>query len=268
MSTEAALACVPAPGRVGEDHGVLGPDVAVVVDGVGLPAGGCRHGVAWYARQLATATLAAVADGDLADGLAVAIDSVAARHPECDLADPATPSAAVGVVRLTPDRVEALSLADVTIAVDLGDGVRTVVDRHAEARAGLVGAGLAGHALGTPAHAAAVAGLVAERATACNRPDGFWVAAADPEAAYRATTVTLERAGVRRVAVCSDGASWPADEGVWSWREYLDLLTARGPAGLVNAVRDLENDDPDGLVHPRLKRHDDATVAFFRMPPC
>lgn len=270
MSVEAALACVPAPGRAGEDVGVLGPDMAVVVDGVGLPSGGCRHGVAWYARQLATATLAAIAcrDTSLADGLAAAIAGVAARHPDCDLTDRDTPSAAVGVVRLGSDRVETLSLADVTIALDRGaDGVRTVVDRHAEARAGLVGAGLTGHRIGTSGHAAAVAGLLAERAAACNRADGFWVAAADPAVAYRATTVTLPRAGVRRVAVCSDGASWPADLGVWSWRAHLDLLTACGPAGLVAAVRDLEHADPDGVGHPRLKAHDDATVAYFRLLP-
>jgi hypothetical protein len=242
--------------------------VAVVVDGVGLPSGGCEHGVAWYARNLAHATLAAVADRTvpLADGLAAAIAEVAARHPGCDLAHPHTPSAAVGVLRLGDDHAEALSLADVTVALDLGDHVRRVVDRHTEDRAGLVGAGLAGHRIGTPAHAAAVAGLLTERATACNRPDGFWVAAADPEVAHRATAVVVP--GVRRAAVCSDGASWPADEGVWTWTEYLDLLAATGPAGVVAAVRDLEHADPDGVVHPRLKRHDDATVAFFGERPC
>lgn len=264
----AALACVPAPDRDGEDYCAVGPDVAVVVDGVGLPPGGCVHGVAWYARNLAHATLAASTDRavPLANGLATAIAAVAARHPGCDLTQPDTPSAAVGVLRLGDDRVEALSLADVTIALDLGDEVRTVVDRHAEDRAGLVGAGLAGHRIGTQAHAAAVAGLLAERATACNRPDGFWVAAADPAVAHRATTVTVP--GVRRAAVCSDGASWPADEGVWTWTEYFDLLAAVGPAGVVAAVRDLEDADPAGVVHPRLKRHDDATIAFLSARPC
>lgn len=273
MIVEAGLACVPAPGRTDEgceDHGALGPSAMVVVDGVGLPAGGCRHGVAWYARQLASATLAAVAAADvpLADGLASAIRTVAARHRDCDLAHPDTPSAAVGVLRIGAGGVDLLSLADVAIAVDLGaDGAHVVVDRHAEARAGLAGAGLAGHRIGTAAHAAAVAGLLAERETACNRPGGFWVAAADPDVARRATTATLPGAGLRRAVVCTDGASWPVDSGVWNWPDTFALLDSRGPYGLVAAVRELEAADPDGVRHPRVKRHDDATVAYLRVLP-
>ncbi|WP_392675094.1 hypothetical protein [Streptomyces sp. LN785] len=273
MIVEAALACVPAPGRAGkgcEDHGALGPSTVVVVDGVGLLGRGCRHGVAWYARQLASATLAAVAGGDvpLADGLASAIATVAACHRDCDLAHPDTPSAAVGVLRIGADSVETLSLADVAIVVDLGtDGLHAVVDRHAEARAGLVGAGLAGHRIGTAAHAAAVAGLLAERETACNRPGGFWVAAADPDVAHRATAATFPSAGLRRAVVCSDGASWPVDSGEWTWSDAFARLASRGPGGLVAAVRELEAADPDGLRHPRVKRHDDATVAYLRVLP-
>jgi hypothetical protein len=269
MTAEISLACVPAPGRAGEDYGVIGPSLVVVVDGVGLPAGGCRHGAAWYARRLAGATLAALVEESvpLADGLARAIDAVAARHRGgCDLTDPATPSAAIGVLRLGADRVDVLSLADVTVAVDSGPaGVRVIVDRHAAARAELVGAGLAGHRIGTQAHAAAMTELLAERAGACNRLDGFWVAAADPDVAYLATVESLPRSGVRRAAVCTDGASWPAERGVWTWPEFLDLLAARGPAGLIATVRALELADPEGLRHPRIKRHDDATAAFVRV---
>ena len=34
--------------------------IGIVVDGAGIPFGGCTHGVAWYSRQLAVQTMAAL----------------------------------------------------------------------------------------------------------------------------------------------------------------------------------------------------------------
>ncbi len=265
MKAEISLASVPAPGRENEDHAAVAPSVVVVVDGVGLPTGGCHHGVSWYARHLAADTLAALTSEavPLPDALARGIETVAARHGGCDLTDPATPSAAVGILRFGVDGVDALSLADVTVTIDTGDEIRTVLDGHSAARAGIVSEALAGRRIGTPEHAAAVADLLADRATAVDHE--FWVAAADPTVAHRATVVTLPAA--HRAAVCTDGASWPVDAGVWTWLEYLDLLDALGPAQVLESVRELENADPDGMAHPRIKRHDDATVAFVRVRP-
>jgi hypothetical protein len=215
---------------------------------------------------LAADTLAALTEDavPLPDGLARGIETVAARHSGCDLTDPATPSAAVGILRVGADRVDALSLADVTVAMDMDTGeIHTVLDGPAAARASLVPEALAGRRIGTPEHAAAVAELLVEREAAVGQE--FWVAAADPEVAHRATVATLPRA--HRAAVCTDGAYWPVDAGVWTWPEYLDLLAAHGPAGVLRLVRDLEDADPEGLRYPRLKRHDDATVAFVRVLP-
>src|SRR3712207_671924 len=55
-----ALATDAAPGRPNEDFAVASTDLAVVVDGAGIPFGGCHHGVAWYAQQLGVHTLAAL----------------------------------------------------------------------------------------------------------------------------------------------------------------------------------------------------------------
>lgn len=52
-----ALATDAAPGRPNEDFVIATPDIAIVVDGAGIPFGGCHHGVSWYARQLGTHTL-------------------------------------------------------------------------------------------------------------------------------------------------------------------------------------------------------------------
>jgi hypothetical protein len=52
------------PGWPNEDYACAGPGAAVLLDGATTtPRGantGCRHGVAWYARTLATDLLAAI----------------------------------------------------------------------------------------------------------------------------------------------------------------------------------------------------------------
>jgi hypothetical protein len=60
----------------------------------------------------------------------------------------------------------------------------------------------------------------------------------------------------------TDGATRPVDQmHLHAWPEYLDLLDKLGPAGLLDYVRGIETDDPDGDRYPCTKRHDDATIA-------
>src|SRR3954453_10810097 len=102
-----SMATDAAPGRPNEDAVVTTPGLAVVVDGAGVPFGGCIHGVAWYSRQLAAQTVAALVSDErrpLTDGLAQGIAAVADLHrSSCDLSSPNTPCAAVGILRVTDD---------------------------------------------------------------------------------------------------------------------------------------------------------------------
>lgn len=124
------------PGRPNEDFVVASTDLAVVVDGAGIPFGGCHHGVAWYAQQLGARTLAALIaspDLPLTEGLASGITAVAALHEDtCDLANLGTPCAAVGILRLGPKRVDTLALSDVSIVVDLETGPEVTCDLSIE----------------------------------------------------------------------------------------------------------------------------------------
>src|SRR5690606_25412201 len=86
-----------------EDWVGASPDLAVVLDGLstaGLSTG-CRHGVPWFVAPLGGHLIAAIAEPSvtLPGGLALALERVAALHPDCDLADPGTPSATVAVLR-------------------------------------------------------------------------------------------------------------------------------------------------------------------------
>jgi hypothetical protein len=261
-----SLATDAAAGRPNEDFVVATPDLAIVVDGAGVPMGGCHHGVAWYAQQLGARTLAALVgrpELPLADGLYEGLAAVAALHADtCDLDDPGTPCAAVGILRVGADTVDTLTLSDVAVVVENSDGPQVTCDLAIEEISGTEPDAVAGLLFNTPEHRAALAALVANQTRTRNRRDGWWVAAAEPEAARHALTNRYARTGVRRMAIFSDGATRPVDQmDLYTWSEYLDLLDKLGPAGLIAHVREIESSDPDGARHPRTKRHDDATVA-------
>ncbi|GAA2517864.1 hypothetical protein [Pilimelia columellifera] len=263
-----AIATDGAPGRPNEDFVIATTDLVVVVDGAGIPFGGCSHGVAWYARQLGTRTLAALVTSPempLTEGLRQGLADTAAMHADtCDLTNPGTPCAAVGVLRIGAETVDTLALSDVTIVVETGDGPQITCDLAIEELNGTEPDSLRGMHFGSAEHADALAQLVARQTATRNRPDGWWVAAENPAAADYAHTRTFARTDVRRMLAISDGATRPVDQmGIYAWPEYLDLLDKVGPVDLLAHVRAIENDDPIGVRYSRTKRHDDATIAQF-----
>jgi hypothetical protein len=97
-----------------------------------------------------------------------------------------------------------------------------------------------------------------------NRPGGYWVAAADPQAASQAVTGTLPGRSLLRAVLLSDGASRLADPfKLATWEELLALLDESGPEELLRQVRAAEAVDPEGRQWPRTKRSDDATAVYL-----
>jgi Protein phosphatase 2C len=266
-----SLATAPATrDQPNDDFVAATTDAAVLLDGVGTPAGshsGCVHGVAWFVRRLGTALLARLAGDDhtdLAACLADAIVHVRGLHERtCDLSHAGTPSATVVAVKQTATTLDYLVLSDSVLAVDRDGEVQVVTD----AREAEIGRELRRHmdslAGGTADHVAAhreyVEGLRAFR----NRPGGFWVAGSEPEAAAEAVTGSVSRSDVRAVALLSDGASRLADRfELATWTEVFKTLDAYGPEALLRQVREAEDGDPAGAKWPRGKLHDDATIAY------
>lgn len=272
-------ASAPAPGRAVNEDLVFrfGPLVGVL-DGATVPEGfdtGCRHGPAWYVRHLAARLgLAAAARpaATLVSSLAAAILAVRADHGgECDLDHPGTPSSTVCLLRASGDEVDWLVLCDSPLVLDVGGRVDVVVDDRLETAM----ADLSRMAAGLPEPAGdgeridrfrRAVGLQRER---MNRTHGYWVAAADPDAAYHALTGTVSLrgpGGLRRAALLTDGASCAVEQfGLFDWSGLLDLVTAEGPGALVDRVRAAERDRPD-----RLRRHkptDDASVVLCEFGP-
>jgi len=247
--------------------------VVVVIDGASVPpklGTGCRHGTAWFARQLGTQLLALLttqANHSPADSLAQALTDVAALHADtCDLDHPGSPSATVAILREQPEAVDYLVLGDTTILLEEPADIRVVTDDRLEQVAAVQHGAMHQHATGSADHARSFAELVTEQRRHRNHPDGFWVASTDPAAAQHALTDTVPRAGLRRAAVLSDGATRLVDRfGLVDWPSFLDVLAEQGPDAIIQRVRAAEASDPDGRRWPRGKRHDDASAAFCHL---
>jgi hypothetical protein len=143
----------------------------------------------------------------------------------------------------------------------VGCGPEVTCDLSIEQISGTEPDAVAGFLFGSDKHRAALADLVARQTATRNRLDGWWVAAADPDAAQHAHTQSYPRSAMRRASAFTDGATRPVDQmRCYDWSAYLDLLDKVGPAGLIEHVRTIERADPtvsasherSGTMMPRL----------------
>ena len=249
--------------------GVLAPGLAVVLDGLSAPDGtgtGCRHGTPWFVSQLGPRVLALACDParSLADALADAIRQVADLHPGCDLTHPGTPSATVVLHRALDERADYLAQADATLLLDTTEGLQVVSDARVNQLAAKERAAANQVPTGSALKLRRRVQLTRALRRARNRPGGYWVAAADPQAASQAITGTLPGKSLHRAVLLSDGASRLVDLfELATWEELLALLDENGPEELLHQVRAAEAVDPDGRQWPRTKRSDDATAVYL-----
>ncbi|MGW0074358.1 hypothetical protein ACWDU9_03680 [Streptomyces cellulosae] len=200
----------------------------------------------------------------LADGLASALERVAALHPECDLADPGTPSATVAVLRQRSEVLDYLVLADSPVVLERVTGGHAVItDLRVDDVLPELRAEVERHETHTPGHKEALERLVLAQRQVRNTPDGYWVAGANPEAARHCITGSARLGDFRSAAVMSDGVSRLVTEyKMATWGELFATLRAVGPRGLIENVRNTEAMDPTGRRWPRYKSGDDASVAY------
>ncbi len=226
-------ACAALSGAAGQDvAGAVG--AAVLLDGcTTVPRNldtGCRHGVAWYARTLGTDLLAAITTEPalpLAAALARAIAQVRDRHEHH--CDLFNPATPAATVTAVRAGPHGLGY------LALSDS--SVVADYGDGRPPRV---------------------ITDR----HRP-----AAADPAAADSATTGAIPLAGLRGVALLSDGAARITDKyRLLTWAAVVDVVREDGPEELIRQVRAAEDADPAGRRWPRGKLRDDATIVYWRLP--
>lgn len=264
---QVAIETQPGGSAPNEDWVAGTPTLAVVLDGLstaGLDTG-CRHGVPWYVSHLGSQLVAALANTSvsLAAGLAEAIERVAALHPGCDLKNPGTPSATVSVLRQRGGYLDHLVLADSPVVFEGHHDFTVITDLRVEEVLPDLRAEVEQYETHTVEHEKALRRFVTAQRQSRNTSTGYWVAAADPEAASHAIVGSTAAEAVRAAAVLSDGASRLVTEyAMATWAEVFAMLRADGPRELLREVRKVEATDPTGRRWPRYKSGDDASVAF------
>lgn len=239
-----------------EDHLLVSGSWALVLDGVTrYPDDGCVHDVPWYVANLGAALAAELHSGDdIREVLRAGIAAVADAHRRtCDLGNPVTPAATAAIVRFDGDRFEWLVLGDSAVVLDRAGREPRVESDDRLAR------------LPDPPRAVPVGGLrrypVDYLARVRNRPGGFWVAAADPDAADAARIGSEPLAGLETAALVTDGVTRLAERYGRTWTELLELAASGGPERLIAEVRAAER--ADRRFGPSAKRHDDATAVLL-----
>jgi hypothetical protein len=252
--------------RPSEDVVSVLANAVVLLDGATSLRPGLRSG-GWYAGVLAgqlAGRLTGYPDMDLADLLAAAIRAVARDH---DLTPGESPSSTVALVRWNDEVVEGLVLADSPVVAQTAGGVRLLEDDRI--------ANLRRPGPGYRQRLREGAGYGADHVTALqtsavtvgrfrNTDGGFWVAEADPDAAYEARRMRWPRETVRKVLVASDGVACGVDDYriFPDWDTVFALAADRGADAVLGAVRAAEESDPDGARWPRPKPHDDQALAI------
>jgi hypothetical protein len=259
-------AAVALPGDVG---------ALVVLDGVGGAGAGCSHGVPWFTARLGGALLGLVStqpERTLADCLAEAIGGTADAHREtCDLTQIQTPQSTVIAVRWQSDQLDYLVLSDSILVLQASDlSVTAILDEPRNrmapqtlARLDTLREAIEEQPEGSPGGEVASRAYLQASSELRNVEGGFFTAAAEPSAAYRALTGTLSRSEIRAVAALTDGAgNWVEAFRLGNWQDCVGVLEKEGPWGLVARVRAAESVDLDRSAYQRDKPVDDASAVY------
>lgn len=116
-----------------------------------------------------------------------------------------------------------------------------------------------GHGFDEQHHANLVALQRAQRA-ARNRPAGYWIAEADPDAAEHGRTGHLSASAITWAVLASDGAADLIHHTGHPWPDIAHADTGQLAALLTQLDEWETTTDPDGRALPRAKRHDDKTL--------
>ncbi|MEY9948415.1 protein phosphatase 2C domain-containing protein [Kitasatospora sp. GAS1066B] len=259
--------------RPSEDRILTTSTAVIVLDGVSTVGDEQPRG-AWYAQtlgELIARRLTEEPGADLRLVLEAAIDAATTEH---GLQPGASPAATVAIARAAAGTLDVLVLGDSPVIVaDRSGAIQQVRDDRlanlvtgrpeiAEVQQSL----LAGHGFGEYHHRL-LRDLRTFQLKKTNRPGGYWVAEAVPQAARHAVTARFPLREVAAVLAMTDGVSCAVEDyGLYSWSELIAECASAGPAAVLGAIVRAETQDPDGRVWPRYKQSDDKAAVFWPLP--
>lgn len=252
------------PGGASEDVVLVLRNAVAVLDGA-TSLRPTEHTGGWYATELAAKLRPRLETGgaELAESLATAISETATAH---GLRPGSAPSSTVSILRWNESSVDALVLADSPAVVFTDSGAEVVSDDRLAELSVPNGGGYrqrlrAGGGF-DELHGQNLREAVDETSRWRNVEGGFWVAEADPLAAYRAVVRSWPRSRVESALLASDGVSGGVEqyESYPDWPALLNHAHEQGPQAVLDRVRAAEESDPDGSRWPRPKKHDDQAL--------
>lgn len=202
-------------------------------------------------------------DRDLAEIVAGAI---ATTVHELNLAGDASPSSTITILRAREDRVELYTLGDSALYYGNEHVSHELIDyrlddlclpERTEYRRRLSdGCGY------DDTHRELLAALQRRQRTQRNREGGYWIAAAEPEAAHQAFMRNIPAQDLTWAVLATDGAYEPMVHlGLDGWHEVSRMDEAALVDVLTRCRTWLKQSDPDGATLPRSKVADDMTLA-------
>jgi hypothetical protein len=252
------------PDTPNEDRALVAGDRLAVLDGLTARTDtGCIHGTPWFVDNL-TIALDRLRDLVPPESLRQAIANTAALHQlTCDLAAPATPCAAVGIVDLAPDSLTYLVLGDITVVIRADDEITIITDRRITTSALEERAYADSLPASSPDKPQALRDMKYAELAVRNREGGYWIAGSDPSVVTHAISGHLRLTHPVEVALLTDGAARAVDIlHLMDWTTVLNQLRDTGPISLIQAVRQAEATDPNTTRWPRNKPSDDATTIY------
>ncbi len=270
--TTILTATLAGEGDSNQDRSLVGPTYAAVLDGATDFAHDHektreRDG-GWYAQQLAQALRHHL---DLNPQLALpliveaAISDLVQQH---QLHPQDCPTSTIALARWTPQHIELYLLGDSGILVETTTGeVEYYTDRRLSPIGPQQRAAYRQHLKDgygfNQQHNHNLVALQAQQRRVRNTPQGYWIAAADPQAAHHGLSHLLDASQVQTLVVMSDGAS--ASVLTYSqpatWQQFLTQATTQ-PEQFHAQIHRLENTDLTGQRWPRSKPHDDKTIVI------
>ena len=205
---------------------------------------------------------------EIAVGLRDALAREARREPSQAYEKP---SAGLAMVSWTRSDICVAALGDCRVLVQRRDG--RVVALGGGALSALDATAVAAlqkhqrdHGVGLEAARNALLPLIREHRAKMNQPDGYWVLTGNPEAAEHLEELAMPLEHVQAVLLTTDGFYRLVDTfGEHTDETLVSQAHRQGLAALYAQVRALETLDPEGLAHPRFKRHDDATAVLLQV---
>ncbi|WP_306999418.1 hypothetical protein [Amycolatopsis thermophila] len=243
------------------------PNAVIVLDGasafvpVPVPA-------STYADELGRQIVACLTEQPDAELQGVLAEAIALTAKALELEPGRSPSSTVTMLRQTNGVVDLLSLGD-SVAI-LPDEVLTdermdeldLAPRRQYRQRLAEGGGY------DEAHRALLRQLQTQQGERRNRPGGFWIAEASPEAAHHALVEHRPVSAVPWAVLATDGAyNTMTHVGLTDW-ERIAGASSDELARILDRCQQWERDkDPHARKLPRAKRHDDKAIAAVQLSP-